>query len=50
MVAISAIFASVEIEGDEGRANAKCRAKADRKVCFGLTRKKCYIEQEELLE
>jgi hypothetical protein len=40
MVIISAMVSSLEIERNERKRNAKCRVKADRKVCFGLTMKK----------
>jgi hypothetical protein len=40
MVIISAMVFSLEIERNERKRNAKCRVKADRKVCFGLTMKK----------
>jgi hypothetical protein len=55
MVAISAMVSSLEIEGNEGREMQNAEQKQiDRKVCFGLTRKKwSYIderEKKELLE
>jgi hypothetical protein len=44
MLAISAIFSSLEIKGNEGR---RLQIRSDSKLCFALTRKKwTYFDRE----